>query len=202
MTKLKPIAAALEAAKAEVAGITKKLYDATSRRDGLLAEVQGIDAAIEGAELAHASALAAVELGEADSTKVTAAALDAAHESASRKPELIQQRRIADAVIDGLTRRHTEAHGRHAALIDQHRAAQVAFMEDRAQQAMDSARDALAQVANAVAEAAAVRRVLESVGGRWNLGSIEIGQYSPVFQPDQNAVTLMAAALSNELNAV
>ncbi len=199
MNELKPIAAALEAVKAEVAGITKKLADATSRRDGLLAEVQGIDAAIEGAELAHAAALAAVELGEADSTKATAAALDAARAAASGKPELIQQRRTADAVIEGLTRRHAEAHSRFVAMNEQHRAAQVAFMEDRAQQAMDSARDALAQVANAVAEAAAVRRVLESVGGRWNLGSIEIGQYSPIFNPSHAAVELMVAALYSEI---
>ncbi|MBU1223092.1 MAG: hypothetical protein KKA22_12955 [Gammaproteobacteria bacterium] len=196
---LKTISAALDAAKAEVGTIQQRLADATTRRDGLLAEVQGIDTAIDGAELAHAAALAAVELGEADSTKDTAAALDAARAAESRKPELIQQRRTADAVIDGLTRRHAEAHGRYVALNEQHRAAQVTYMEDRAQQAMDSARDAIAQVANAVAEAAAVRRVLESIGGRWNLGSIEIGQYSPIFNPSHAAVELMAAALHNEI---
>lgn len=199
MTELKSISAALDAAKAEVGTIQKKLAEATARRDGLLAEVQGIDAAIEGAELAHAIALAGVELNEPADAKATAAALDAARESASRKPELIQQRRIADAVIDGLTRRHKEAHGRYIAMNEQHRAAQVAYVETKAQQAMDSARDALAQVANAVAEAAAVRRVLESIGGRWNLGSIEIGQYSPIFNPSHAAVELMAAALHNEI---
>lgn len=150
---LKSISADLIAIKAEVGNIQQKLAEATIRRDSLLAEVQGIDAAIEGAELAHAAALAAVELGEADKTTGTAAALDAARAALSRKPELIQQRRTADAVIDGLTRRHEDAHGRYVALIDQHRAAQVAYMETKAQQAMDSARDALAQVANAVAEA-------------------------------------------------
>lgn len=196
---LKTTSADLNAAKAEVSTIQKRLAEATSRRDGLLAEVQGIDAAIEGAELAHAAALAAVELGEADGTKGTAAALDAARVSASSKPELIQQRRTADAVIDGLTRRHEDAHGQYVALLDQHQAAQVAYVETKAQQAMDSARDAIAQVANAVAEAAAVRRVLESIGGRWNLGSIEINQYSPIFNPDRNAVELMAASLYSEI---
>lgn len=196
---LKTISADLNAVKAEVSTIQKRLADATPRRDSLLAEVQGIDAAIEGAELAHASALAAVELGEADNTEATADALSHAHASALRKPDLIQQRRTADAVIDGLTSRHAEAHGRYVALIEQHQAAQVAYMEDRAQQTMDEARDALAAVANKVAEAAAVRRVLESIGGRWSLGSIEINQYSPILNPDRNAVELMAAALYSEI---
>lgn len=196
---LKTISADLNAIKAEVGNVQQKIAEATARRDGLLAEVQGIDAAIEGAELAHAAALAAVELGEADSTTDTAAALDAARESVSRKPELIQQRRTADAVIDGLTRRHEDAHGRFVALIEQQQAAQVAHVEAKAQQAMDNARDAIAQVANAVAEAAAVRRVLESIGGRWNLGSIEVGQYSPIFNPSHAAVELMAAALYSEI---
>lgn len=196
---LKTISADLTAVKAEVGTIQQKLAEAAARRDGLLAEVQGIDAAIEGAELAHAAALAAVELGEADNTTDTAAALDAVRESASSKPELVQQRRTADAVIEGLTRRYEEAHGRYIALNEQHRAAQVAYMEDRAREAMDEAREAISHVANKVAEAAAVRRVLESVGGRWNLGSIELGPYSPIFNPDKNAVELMAAALHNEI---
>lgn len=196
---LKTLAAELHEAGVITRTITRRLTEATTRRDTLMAEVQGIDAAIEGAELAHASALAAVELGEADSTTDTAAALNAARESASRKPELIQQRRTADAVIDGLTRRHAEAHGRYVTLIEQHKAAQVAFMEDRAQQAMDSARDAIAQVTNAVAEAAAVRRVLESVGGRWSLGSINIGEHHAMFNPSHAAVELMAAALFSEI---
>lgn len=196
---IKTTAAALDAAKAEVGTIQQKLAEATTRRDSLLAEVQGIDAAIEGAELAHAAALAAVELGEAGSTKATAAALNAARESASRKPELIQRRRTADAVIDGLTRRHAEAHGRYVALIEQHKAAQVAYMEGKASQAMDAARDAIAQVTNAVAEAAAVRRVLESVGGRWSLGSINIGEHHAMFNPSHAAVELMAAALYSEI---
>lgn len=196
---LKTISADLDAIKAEVGNIQQRLAEATTRRDGLLAEVQGIDAAIEGAELAHAAALAAVELNEADNTVATAAALDAARESASGKPELIQQRRTADAVIDGLTRRYADAHGRYIALTEQHRAAQVAYMEDLAQQAMDSARDAIAQVANAVAEAAAVRRVLESIGGRWTFGSIDIGEHHPIFNPGHAAVELMAAALHSEI---
>lgn len=196
---LQNISADLIAIKAEVGNIQQRLAEATTRRDSLLAEVQGIDAAIEGAELAHAAALAAVELGEADSTKATAAALDAARVSASRKPELIQQRRTADALIDGLTRRHADAHGRYVALIEQHKAAQVAFMEGKASQAMDAARDAIAQVTNAVAEAAAVRRVLESVGGRWSLGSINIGEHHAMFNPSHAAVELMAAALYSEI---
>lgn len=196
---LKTLAAELHEAGVITRTITQRLTEATTRRDSLLAEVQGIDAAIEGAELAHASALAAIELGEADSTKATAAALDAARESASRKTELIQQRRIADALIDGLTRRHADAHARYVALIEQHKAAQVAYMEGKASQAMDAARDAIAQVTNAVAEAAAVRRVLESVGGRWSLGSIGIGEHHAMFNPSHAAVELMAAALYSEI---
>jgi chromosome segregation ATPase len=196
---LKTISADLNAIKAEVGNVQQKIAEATTRRDSLLAEVQGIDAAIEGAELAHAAALAAVELNEADNTKATAAALDAARESASRKPELIQQRRTADAVIDGLTRRHADAHGHYVALIEQHKAAQIAFMEAKATQAMDAARDAIAQVTNAIAEAAATRRTLESIGGRWSLGSIEITPHHAMFNPSHAAVDLMAAALYSEI---
>lgn len=198
---LKPITAALEAAKAELDAIAKKISEASSRRDSLLAEVQGIDAAIEGAELAHASALAAVELGEADNTEATAEALDAARAALSRKSELIQQRRTADALIEGLTRRYEEAHGRYVALIEQHRAAQIAYVENKAWLAMDDIRDALAEVASAVAEATAVRRVLESIGGHWNLGGFELNEYHQIFNPDHAAVELMVASLRRELEA-
>lgn len=199
MNDLKSLSTQLHEAEAEFRAIQQRVAEATVRRDTLMAELDAIDAAIEGAELAHASALAAVELGETDNTAATGAALRDAHASQSRKPDLTQQRRTADAVIDGLTRRHQEAHHRHVALIEQHKAAQIAFVEQRAQQAMDEAREALAAVSGKVAEAAAVRRVLESVGGRWNLGSIEISQHSPMFNPSHAAVELMAAALYSEI---
>ncbi|MEW6119380.1 MAG: hypothetical protein AB1593_04745 [Pseudomonadota bacterium] len=198
---LKPITAALEAVKAEVAGITKKLNEATARRDGLLAEVHGIDAAIEGAEIAHAAALAAVELGEADNTADTAAALDIARAALSRKSEVIQQRRTADALIDGLTRRHEEAHHRYVALVEQHRAAQTEVIVDRCQQAMDAAHDAVAELRNRIAEAQAARRVLEGLdaGHRWTFGSLDINTHT--FNTDPSAVSIIADSLRRELEA-
>lgn len=199
MENLKIISVEMTATKEKLIATERRLRDATTRRDGLLAEVQGIDAAIDGAELAHAVALAGVELGESDNSRDTAVALDTARESASRKPELIQQRRVADAVIDGLTRQHEEAHSRYVVLAELHRAAQVAYIEAQAQKAMDATREAITQVTNAVAEAAAVRRVLESIGGRWSLGNIEVNNYSPMFNPDRAAVELMAAALFSEI---
>lgn len=199
MNELKTLAGKLAGIKIETAEIERQLRNATQRRDSLLAEIQAIDAGIEAAEIADAAAQAAVILGEPDNTRETAEALKVAREAAFRKPELIQQRRIADAVIDGLARRHEEAHSRYVALTEQHRRAQIEFVEVRADRAMASARDAIGHVANAVAEAAAIRRVLESLGGRWSFGSIDINQYSPIFNPAHDAVELMAAGLMNEI---
>lgn len=196
---LKTTSADLNAAKAEVSTIQKKLAEATTRRDSLMAEVQGIDATIEGAELAHASALAAVILGEADNTDATAAALDMARADLSRKPELIQQRRTADAVIDGLTRHHADAHGRYVALVEQHKAEQTERVVDRCQQAMDAAHEAVAELRNRIAEAQAARRVLDGLGAgnRWAFGGIDITPYT--FNIDPAAVALMTAAIHNEI---
>jgi hypothetical protein len=118
---LKAITASLIEAGVITRTISQRLAEATTRRDDLAAEINSLDAAVEGAELDHASALAAVELGEADNTAATGAALRDAYAGQSRKPDLIQQRRTADAVIEGLTRRHEEAHGRYVALLEQHR---------------------------------------------------------------------------------
>lgn len=199
MNELKTLAGKLAGIKIETAELERQLRNATQRRDSLLAEIQAIDAGIEASEIADAAAQAAVILGEPDNTRETAEALKVAREAAFRKPELIQQRRIADAVIDGLTCRHEEAHSRYVALTEQHRRAQIEFVEARANQAMESARDALGHVANVVAEAEAIRRVLESLGGQWTFGSIEITQYSPILNPAHDAVELMAAGLLNEI---
>ncbi|MCL4316156.1 MAG: hypothetical protein M1527_04780 [Gammaproteobacteria bacterium] len=198
---LKIITASLIEAEVITRTISQKLAEATARRDGLLAEVQGIDAAIEGAELAHASALAAVELGDADNTATTAAALDDARESASRKPELIQQRRTADAVMDGLTRRHADAHGRYVALLEQHKAEQTEVILERCRQAMDAARAGVAELRNRIAEAQAARRVLEGLdaGHRWTFGMLDITEFT--FNTDTAAVSLIADSLRRELQA-
>lgn len=201
MTNLKTLNDQLAAVKVELSATQQRLAEATTRRDALLAEIRDIDVAIEAAENAYAGELAAVELGEKADTDAAAAVLDAARESASRKPELVQRHRVAAAVVENLNRQHAAAHDRYVALTEQHKAAQVAYMESRARQVMDEARDAIAALSNKAAEAAAVRRVLELVGGRWNLGSLEISQYSPIFNPDRNAVELLVAALHREIAA-
>lgn len=179
--------------------IAYRLTEATARRDALSAEIDGLDAAVDGAEIAHAVALAGVELGEAADTVATAAALDEANKAALRKPELIQQRRTADAVIDGLTRRYAEAHASYVAAVEQHKAEQVERVTDRCQQAMDAAIEAVAELRNRVAEAQAARRVLDGLdaGNRWTFGWINIDAHT--FSTDHAAVELMAAALHNEI---
>lgn len=193
--------AELEAVKAEVGTIVKKINEATARRAGLLTEVQNLDATVEAAETAHAVALAAVELGEPDNTAGTAAALRDAHASASRKADLTQQRRTADAVIDGLTRRHTEAHGRYVALIERRRVEQTEHVVDRCRQAMDAAHEAVAELRNRIAEAQAARRVLDELdaGHRWTFGSININDFT--LNTDQAAVSLITDSLRRELEA-
>lgn len=199
--ELKTLAAKLAETKAELAAIGSKLAEATQRRDALVAEIQNLDAELEANELAHATAEAARLLGESSDTKATADALRSARAAMERKPDLTQQRRTADAVIVGLEQRHTEAHARYVALSDQHRAAQVKFVEARAKETMTAAHDALAQLAGAAAELAATRKVLEGLGGRWSHGSIEVNNYSPIFNPSRDAVDLMVAGLITEIGA-
>ncbi|MCA1977632.1 MAG: hypothetical protein LDL19_00190 [Thiobacillus sp.] len=201
LDNLKTISANLKAVKGELKAIEKKIAEATTRRDGLLAEVQGIDAAIEGAELAHAAALAAVELGEPDNTAATAAALDISRAALSRKPELTQQRRMADAMIEGLTKRHLEAHGRYVALIEQHKAEQIDVVLEHCKQTMNAARESFAEFRNRITEAQAARFVLEDMGAgsRWDFGHIDINQFT--IAPDQTAFTLFIGNIRRELEA-
>lgn len=195
--ELKTTAVALAAVESECAALAQRVAEATARRDTLTAEIEGLDTAAEAAETAHTEALAAVELGDTADTAATAAELAKARAALRDKPELIQQRRTADAVIDNLSRRQLEAQNRHKTLLDQQQAERIAAAEAKAQAAMGAVRDGIADVRSRIAEAQAARRVLEGVGGRWMLGWVDI--HESTFNPDPAAVALIADGLRREL---
>lgn len=177
--------------------VAREVVEASRERDTLRAEIEGLDAAVESAEQALADALAAVQLGERENADDASIKLAEARDAAKARPDLALRLRVAESVVVNLEARQRDAAARHAAAVEAAKAARIAVAEAKAQQAMDAARDGVAELRNRIAEAQAARRVLEGVGGRWMLGSIDIHEHS--FTPDPAAVGLMVASLSREI---
>lgn len=177
--------------------VAREVVEASRERDTLRAEIEGLDAAVESAEQALADALAAVQLGERENADDASIKLAEARDAAKARPDLALRLRVAESVVVNLEARQRDAAARHAAAVEAAKAARIAVAEAKAQQAMDAARDGVGELRNRIAEAQAARRVLEGVGGRWMLGSIDIHEHS--FTPDPAAVGLMVASLSREI---
>lgn len=199
MNELKQLTAALAAANLELRERQAAIAEASSSRDALAAELAGLDAALEGAEIAHAVAVAAEQLGEQADTKSTAVALEDARRAMTRKTELVHRHRVAAAVVAGLEGRYLEQHRQLEALNEQHRAALVAELERRADEAMEEARDMLDALVGKGAEIEALRGLLAEQGRPWDRGFLDATALSR--PPAPVAVQAIAQSIRAELTA-
>lgn len=195
---LKSLTAALAAANRELQEHQRSIAEASRRRDTLAGDLAALDAALEAAEIAHANALAAEQIGEPADSKTTAAALEKARAALAGKPELTQRHRIAAAVVEGLERRYLEAHGRAEALNEQHRAALVAELEHRADEAMDEARALVDGLVEKSVQLHALRGLLVEQGATWN--RVGIALHDAMLSPAPTAIALTTEFIRNELS--
>lgn len=194
---LKTLTAALATAHAELQKRQQAISEATRKRDALAAELAGLDAAVEGAEIDHAATLAAIELGEKADTKATAAALEEARRAQAKAPELRQQHRVLDALVAGLERRYLEAHAKAEEANAQHRAALVAELEHRAAATLEDARALVDSLAGRGAELAALRGLLAELRQPWEHGGIVITE--SLLNPAAVAVEAVKQSIRSEL---
>lgn len=197
--ELKIAAAEVTNAHKAMMEVERKAAAASHERDALRTEIEALDAAVDSAEHEHAAALAAVQLGERENADETSIKLVEARDAAKARADLEMRLRVAESVVASIEARQREAVTRYTTAAEAAQAVRIAAAEARAQQAMEAARDGVAELRNRVAEAQAAKRVLETVGGRWALGAIEIHEHS--FNPDPAAVELIAASLRRELEA-
>lgn len=196
---LKSLSAALNAANIELQERQQAIAEATLKRDTLAGDLAGLDATLEAAELAHAAALAAEQLGEKIDTKPTAAALEDARRALAGKPDLTQRHRIAAAVVEGLERRYLEAHAKAEALSERHKAALVAELERRADEAMDEARALVDGLVEKSVQLHALRGLLVEQGATWN--RVGIALHDAMLSPAPIAIALKTESIRAELSA-
>jgi hypothetical protein len=199
MNDLKFLTTALQSANADLSAKQSAITEATRKRDSLAADLAGLDASLEAAEQAHAMSLAAIELGEKADTKATAKALADARLALVGKVEIAQSYRIAAAVVDGLERRHAEAHSKALELAEAHKSAMIAALDTRAALAMDEARELLAGLTASGAKLAGLKGLLAELGHVWQLGSITI--HDANLTPAASAVQLFQLQTRAELAA-
>jgi hypothetical protein len=199
MNNLKFLTTALQSANADLSAKQSAITEATRKRDSLAADLAGLDASLEAAEQAHAMSLAAIELGEKADTRATAKALADARLALAGKVEIAQSYRIAAAVVDGLERRHAEAHARALEIAEQHKAAMIAELDNRADAAMDASREYLAGISQRAAELEALRGMLYELGHSWGRGGIDL--HNGLILPSPSAVQAHRLAITNEFNA-
>lgn len=201
MNDLKTINAQLAEVRLEQSKCSESLGEIAAERFELERNPGTKAARIAVAENDLIEQLARHKFGEPSDVPAAEKALAAAKGLPDDRFEAGVRLRVLTTLEQRHTARYAELHAQGLTLIEQHRAAQVDHLETMAREAMSETRGTLTIVANKVAEVQAIRRTLEAVGGSWTFGSIDIGEYHPIFRPDQNAVLLMANAISNELNA-
>lgn len=199
--ELKNTTAEVADALKAVTEIERKIAGAARERDAMRAEIEGLDAAVDTAEHEHATALAAIQLGERENADETSIALNEARDAAKARPDLAMKLRTAEAVVSNLEGRHGDAVAHYTAAVEAAKAARVNLLEVRAREAHQAAADSIITVATRMAELEAVFRALQANGGRWSLGTFDPVTALSIAKPDAAAVELMAARLTRELEA-
>lgn len=200
MNELKTLTHTLAEANRELRERQAAIAEASKRRDTLAGDLAGLDAGLEGAELAHAAALAAEQLGEQSDSTATGKTLEEARRALARKAELSQQHRVAAAVVDGLERKYLEAHAKVEAINVEHKAAMVGELVARADEAMSQARDLVDNLVAKGAELQALRGLLAEHGREWDRGGVEL--HAHLMTPAPSAVQLIQQSIRAELAAI
>jgi|GEM_PF-4555238 chromosome segregation ATPase len=195
---LKSLTAALAAANSALLERQEAIAEKSSERDTLAAEIAGLDAGVEGAELAHAAAIAAKQLGEQSDSDSTGKAMDEARLALARKPELIHRHRVAAAVVAGLEAKYHEAHAKVEEVNAAHRAALIAELNARAEESLAQARALVEGLVSRNAELAAIRGLFMEAGERFDKPGLSLHDW--MLNPTPLAVEAMKQRIRAELS--